>query len=293
MEGKVSALKKELANTTKEEQDAQLPGVISLRQTSIDNMRDRCVQAFDPASELPISNSSKGETGVVTRPGLVAESLFPPDLLSCADRDQFPRNFTKLIANTRCGNNGVFRLPLAPGRYAVFIGWSVIGHSSSANPWWQFVDVKPHEWKQLIPPKYYFLHENCEQDLDCADGLVCRPSLGLSSKTCQARPPSLPPNYDSGVDGVVGPGSCGDSEVQCVEAFREQGDYMTACGLCAWNGAFKLPLAPGRYTLDFDGWITSPRRKTLTVEITPNRWKELYLLGAKPGQAPPQCSPHS
>lgn len=289
MEDQVKYLKKELAGRSDKDQLAQLPAAIS-----VDNIRGRCVQAFDPASELPIAYSSRGGPAIFVFPAREPEPAagLPTRLISCADADRFPRNFTKLVANTTCGDNGVFRLPLAPGRYAVFVGWPVVGHSLSTNPWWQFVEVKPHEWEQLIPPKNG-VYTSCNQDSDCAKGLVCGSPFGRTDRTCQVRPQSLPRLNSSGVAGFVGTAICADSESQCVEAFSDPGDYMTACGMCAWDGAFKLPLAPGHYTLEFVGWHTSRKRQTLTVEVSPNRWEDLYLLGATKNQPPPRCSPHS
>jgi hypothetical protein len=248
----------------------------------LDEMQNRCVKAFDPESEVPAAypwpaTDLRGVTGIG----------------SCTDRVRFPRGFMKLMAAAPCSKDGSFRLPLAPGRYAVFLGLTPASTpelSEGAAGWWQYADIAPHQWLQLVIPKDNY-GMPCTSDRDCLNGgSQCQenPRAKPSVHECLPRRRSHPPPaYHSGIKGRIGapftpcygspPTMPPPQEEQCIEAFREGSTDMAACAACrTGDGEFVLPLAPGRYILEID-------QESRAVEVAPGQWSELYLQGAKPG----------
>jgi len=267
---------KELA--TVPHQDHWIRQQLDLAKAILDEMQNRCVEVFDPKSELP--------------------AAYP--FGRCVDGIRFPHGFMKRMAAAPCSSkDGSFRLALAPGRYAVSIGITPFAPSNGLGPssWWQYVDVPPRRWLQLVSPKRDY-GATCTSDTDCMGPAQCLEiSSGQGSKgtvhECLSRSPSQPPAYDWGMRGRIGaprvqcyteappPPS---QEDQCIEAFREGSIEMTACAVCRFDdGEFVLPLAPGRYTLEIG-------QESRTVEVLPGQWSELYLEGAKPGTVQfPSC----
>ena len=273
----VDLLRNELA--TRPDQDPnelrrlnELRGVIDQREEQLAEMKDRCVQAFDPKSDLPAAYLGGG--------------MGPTGVGSCFDNTRFPQGFMKVLATAPCNQDGSFRLALAPGRYAVFFG-ERYGRSWL---WWQYVDVAPHQWLHMVEPK-----ENgpipCKTDVDCLKaGLKCI-EIGRgqgSVHECLRGMRNQPATYDSGVRGRIGApnAQCGRGtrraepevpENQCIEAFREGSAYMAACAGCQiGDGAFVLPLPPGRYVLQIG-------QEYRALEVVTGQWSELYAQGAEPG----------
>lgn len=262
-----------------------------------DKWKNRCVEAYDPQSRVPLGYSSSGDPGPPRS----------PDYGSCIDRMRFPRNYMHLTAAAACADDGSFRLPLTPGRYVLFVGANPhTVFTSGGNPWRQLVVVKPHQWQHISAPKETWIGATCSTDAQCIPGYACvslKDSLGYQfsflaqAKTCQEPARAPQPAYNSGVRGRAGsptgspitlrygnaPGIGIPTERQCVEAFREGSAEMVACGGCRYSdGGFVLPLPPGRYTLDFQSDQGSPSERR-SVEVKEGRWVELYALGAKPG----------
>ena len=290
VEREVDSAKVELDETNDPDQSRQLRAFIDWKKSDIKAAKSQCVQAFYPESELPVAYSSRGDTAEV-RPPPRSGRYDPVRLRQCLDQ-RFLRNFSNPAGSVACDPEGDFRLPLRPGRYAVFVGWpSVIG-SFGASGWWQFVQVKAHEWKRLAPPRRSSIYQDCADDSACEDGQECRSDYAMSKKTCHLRELSAPPQYDSGVLGTVGGRTCGDTEPQCVEAFLDPGNRMAACGVCASrDGSFRLPLAPGHYLLQFSG--PNNDGENLSLEVRPGQWKHVQIMAPEPGKPVPPCLPHS
>lgn len=249
---------------------ANVQQALAARESTLASMQNQCAQAFDPQSRLPMPYAWPGRLGAG----------------ECLDR-RFPTGYMRLVSAAGCKRSGEFRLALPPGRYAVFVGDSPIyhafegGRTAKTNHWWQLVTVKRHRWIETDPP---------------AHGAVNPP-----------QPPRIEPRYDSGVRGRAGPPSqlCGSeaiepsppTQMQCVEAFPAGSGMLAACADCRLSdGAFELPLPPGRYTLDFflaGQALDQPENHQLeTVKLVPGRWVESYALGAHPGAvATPRCPP--
>ena len=263
--------------TTVPDQNHQVRQTLEQAKAILDEMQNRCVQAFDPKSELPAAYPwpAYGLRGV-TGTGV------------CADGIRFPHGFMKLMATAPCSKDGSFRLALAPGRYAVSIGitpWAPV-YGLGPNAWWQYVDVAPHQWLQLVLPKGDD-GAVCTTDADCLGPSQCLeiPS-GQGSKgaghRCSSPLPSRPPAYDSGMRGRIGaPRAQCNTEApppppqddQCIEAFREGSIDMTACAVCRFDdGEFVLPLAPGRYTLEIG-------QESRTVEVLPGQLERTLSTG--------------
>jgi hypothetical protein len=295
MQGYVDQSRNELA--TQHDQDPKkLREQVDRQQRILSEIKNRCVLAFDPKSETPAA-----------LPWLAIDLKSGIGEGSCSDEKRFPYGFMKLLAAVPCSQNGSFRLALAPGRYAVFVG-QPLGNPFSLGygGWWQYVYVTPHQWLHMVQPKDKF-PTPCKTDADCVNATMnvtqCRPvqtRQGLAHD-CLLRLRSRPPSYDSGVRGRIGapqsqcygnpPGPPAllpderyeSGRYQCIEAFREGSPEMAACGTCRLGaGDFVLPLAPGRYVLEIG-------QESRTVEVAPGQWSELYLQGAKPGypQYPP------
>ena len=253
----------------------------------LDEMQNRCVQAFDPKSELPASYFwwTTDLSGMTEGSG------------ACIDKMRFPHDFMKLLTAGPCRNDGSFRLALAPGRYAVFIGMTPRAPFSGLGPsgWWQYVDVAPHQWLQLaLPTRDY--GAACTSDADCLGPTQCLeiPSGKGTLHECLNGSRSEPPAYDSGIRGRIGaPLTCYGNWLggrgappgsqQCIEAFRQGTAEMAACAKCRPDyGGFVLPLPPGRYVLEVGD-------ESRAVEVAAGQWGGLYLQGAKPGhvEVPP------
>jgi hypothetical protein len=251
----------------------------------LDEMQSRCVLAFDRESEVPAAY-----------PWFASDLWGVTGIGSCSDGTRFPSGFMKLMSAGPCSKDGSFRLPLAPGHYAVFVGMTP-GAAGGASSWWQYVDIVPHQWLHLVSPKGD-IGTTCTSDADCLRGAMrCRENpLGPGAPHyCSLGPRSQPPPvYDSGVRGRIGapsnrcygnpPAVPPPQEHQCIEAFREGATDMAACAGCRiGDGEFALPLAPGRYVLEIG-------QESRTVEVTSGQWSELYLQGAKPGAVQfPSC----
>jgi hypothetical protein len=206
----------------------------------------------------------------------------------------------KLIAVAACADDGHYRLPLTPGRYAIFIGQS-----------WRYIDVRPHQWLRIALPSGD-IASPCKRDSDCLwSGYVCQTYSITQSTTRLCGPHDRIPThfYNSGVQGRAryAAYTCGSGggqlmpdapvEGQCVEAFADGSPYIAACAACAAcrfsDGAFVLPLPPGRYTLEFKLQKEAGfDRETHSGEVVPGRWLDLYALGAKPGQIPVKPCPN-
>jgi hypothetical protein len=180
----------------------------------------------------------------------------------------------------------------------VFVNASLfVSHSDGSDFWWQFLEVRKHEWKTITPPKAQSLG-SCVSDEDCRDGFTCQARMIDGKRFCNPRMRPLPPSFASGITGFVGPPECIGTEsaiglppmpeLQCVEVFRGGAtDEMKACGLCARGSrAFKLSLAPGHYVLVAKGRPPSLPQK-LPIDVRPNHWINLVLLGAKSNGAGP------
>jgi hypothetical protein len=264
--GDITKLRKELDDP--KQNRASVMEALARSENTLASMKGQCARAFDPKSRMPMPYGWPGLYG----PG------------ACFDA-RFPTGYMRLIAAAACDQRGEFRLELPPGRYAVFTGISPISHAfepdgriAKTNHWFQLIVVKPHRWVETVPPP----------------GGAVRP----------LQPPRIEPSYDSGVRGRAGmpsqsrsggalPPTNAMNEGQCVEALRDGSRLVVACADCRFSdGAFELPLPPGRYTLDFllFGALDFPQNHLReTVEIAPGGWLERYVLGAHPGAVP---NPH-
>ena len=292
----VDDLVKELA--TRPDPDHRVRQNLDEKRGVLSEMQNRCVEVFDPRSELPAVSPPP-----TSFKGAIGSSL-------CVDRIRFPHGFMKLVAAAPCTNDGSFRLALTPGRYAVFVGltpWAPV-YGLGPSSWWQYVDVGPHQWLHLVLPTRDYAAK-CTSDADCLGPSRCleTPS-GQGSKVtehrCLSQSPSQPPAYDSGVRGRIGeplaqcfrdtdteaaPEEPEPSDYQCIEAFREGSSETAACAACRFDdGEFRLPLAPGRYVLEISKVLRGHDvfvlgQESRAVEVAAGRWNELYLQGAKSG----------
>jgi len=257
--GDIDLLRKEMAGSNPSSQLAQ---DIASRETLIDLMQNQCVRAFELESRMPVPYGWPG----------------PWPANTCMD-SRFPTGYMKLLKASACDDAGKFRMPLAPGRYALLVGNSPIYHAfegkkiAKTNHWWEVIEIRPHQWRMTEPAP-----------------------LGAMSPR---QPPIIKAWYDSGVRGRVGPPpsknprailggpirSDSPLQAQCVEAFPAGSPYLTACAECRFSdGAFRLPLPPGRYTLDFfllGQSLDKPENHRLAnVEVRSAQWINLYELGA-------------
>jgi hypothetical protein len=296
MQGYADQSLKELA-ADHDQDPKRLREQVDRQERMLSEIKNRCVLAFDPESETPVA-----------LPWLAIDLKSATGEGSCSDEKRFPYGFMKMLAAVPCSEDGSFRLALAPGRYAVFVGQPPGSpFSLGYGGWWQYVDVTPHQWLHMVPPKDKWPPTPCKTDADCvnvsSNVTQCRPAQtrqGLAH-VCLLRMRNRPPSYDSGVRGRIGapqsacygnpPGPPAllpderyeSGRYQCIEAFQEGSTEMAACGTCRLGaGDFVLPLAPGRYVLEIG-------QESRTVEVAPGTWSELYLQGAKPGypQYPP------
>jgi hypothetical protein len=310
----IDSTMEELLNPSMAEYHKSISGRIDSDRALLVDMQNQCVRVFDPQSMVPVAYSWTGFQNAAYSPG------FGPG--ACLD-ERFPSGFMKRVAAASCSKGGEFRLPLAPGRYAVSVGASLAG--SGERKWWQIVEVKPLEWLKLLPASDQF-RKTCNSSSDCSTNHICRSPrkfsardgrpLEFSSKeggmcepTCNAdkdcyygtvcrvdgsevpvanacketvRTP--PPRYSSGVQGTVGfpAGVHGDTEPAlpveeflCVKGFPEGSSYMVACAACQdSDGAFVLPLPPGRYNLEFD--MQRPNRDRRSVDVSPGKWVQIH-----------------
>ncbi len=274
----------------------------------LDKWKNRCVEAYDAQSRPPLAYSPTGDPGPPRNPnGAFIQDRLGLYTSRCSDQAKFPRGYMKLIAASGCASDGEFRLPMKSGRYEVFVGQEpYVGFSDSGNPWHQLIVVKPHEWQHVSEPKGGWSGALCITNAQCVPGYVCaqaEPGWGnelrseARRKICQSSMEQPPLTHDSGIRGRVGtpiPIPCfGNSpafplpvDFQCVEAFHEGDAEIAACGACSMNdNSFTLPLAPGRYTLEFyfpmDG--QNPGLERRAIEVRDRQWVTIYTLGAKPG----------
>jgi hypothetical protein len=287
----VDDLRKELA--VRPDPDHRVRQALDEKRGVLSEMQNRCVEVFDPKSELP---------AVYPPPTNYKDAIATS---SCVDRIRFPHGFMKMIAAAPCADDGSFRLALTPGRYAVFVGltpWAPV-YGLGPSSWWQYVDVPRRGWLHLaLPTRAYAA--TCTSDADCQGPSQCLevPS-GQGSKItkhrCLSRRPSPPPDYNSGIRGRIGVpfSSCNQNgreipppwDYQCIEAFREENSEIVACAACRFDdGEYRLPLLPGRYVLEISRVSRGHNaiesgQESRAVEVAAGRWNELYLDGAKSG----------
>ncbi len=291
MRENIDSLRKEsdLPGANKKSIDATL----ILDESQRDKWKNRCVEAYDAQSHVPLGYSSTGDPGKPRS----------PDYGSCIDRERFRRDYMNLVAAAACANDGSFQLSLAPGRYVVFVGQNPYRTpASGGNSWRQLVIVKPHHWQHIFAPKETRIGAECSTDAECIPGHTCISAKSyvsyqfsslVQTKTCQEPVIVAQTAYNSGVRGRAGPPVtlCYGNEPifgipterRCVEVFREGSADMVTCGGCGYSdGGFVLPLPPGRYMLDFQSEQGSPPERR-SVEVKAGQWIDLYALGAKSG----------
>ena len=171
----VDELVKELA--TRPDPDHRVRQNLDEKRGVLSEMQNRCVEVFDPRSELPAVSPPP-----INFKGVIGTS-------SCVDRIRFPYDFMKLVAAAPCTNDGSFRLALRPGRYAVFVGltpWAPV-YGLGPSSWWQYVDVGPRQWLHLVLPTRDYAAK-CTSDADCLGPSRCleTPS-GQGSKVTEHR----------------------------------------------------------------------------------------------------------
>jgi hypothetical protein len=239
----------------------------SLRRNEqlLESVKNRCVEAFDLASRLPLMYS--GESA--------GKASTPSGGKRCVDRARFPSGFMKVVASARCASDGSFRLALRPGHYAVVAARLPAGIDEAESLVPQLVTVKSHQWLQVTPWQ--------EQEVARRDGASRVKAVQYNSGV-KGRGPS----QSEGCYGVPGPATRREWQ-QCVEAYSPGDNAMLACAECDPNGEeFTLPLAAGTYEIEFDAEKqTGSDNPVRRVTIAMGQWLRIDAKGA--GIKPMPC----
>jgi hypothetical protein len=278
IEGRIDQLRIELASSRSGR--ASLARALDDSTKTLRQMGRRCVEVFDPESELPTAY-----------PPTIPRGSSAGEFRACQDA-RSPSGFMREVAASECSDDGSFRLALRPGHYAAFVGQPSAARAAG-NSWWRLIDVKPNQWLQMRPPPSLDSPTvSCASDGDCYYGEACR------QQVCKPRPRTAPPAFASGVKGRVGlpRNACAgtlmvEPDRQCVGALHSGSKLVVACALCsARESGFMLQLPPGDFILEFSA--PDGKQETESIEIAQGQWLDRYVLGARSGPiAWSQCPP--